>query len=64
MNDEIASFRNIPELRALRERGFAIAVFGPGELAGLTRDDVEDVMYAAGTFAIKARGFDNNNEEG
>jgi hypothetical protein len=40
-------------LRNLRMRGFAVAIFGPDELAGLSAREVEDSMVDGGWQAIE-----------
>lgn len=45
--------KEIEMIRALRERGFAVAIFDPEELDRALASDVEAAMVAAGTFLIE-----------
>lgn len=51
-------------LENLRNRGFAVAVFTPGELRGTPQDMVENTMVEHGTYAIEYyAGYEDEDEE-
>jgi hypothetical protein len=48
MNGDILSPEELAVLRALRARGWAVAVFSPDEVGDTDPEDVENQMVAAG----------------
>lgn len=49
-------------IRALRDKGFAVAAFSPDELRGANPDHVEDIMVERGWAAIDTLAADSGTD--
>lgn len=61
-SDEALTPEDITYLRGLRDRGFAVSVFTPGEMPDSSQEDVEDAMVAGGWDKINADEVDDGEE--